>query len=266
MVFYVLFCSIRADKAEMAANMDKAMNWLKKTDHMDSWDHGVMSMLYDWTRTDLPKDTALLAKIRSVCGGLDKRSLDKGKLSDADRPRVEMDYLAFTGPALNGKLIGHKSPEIEFRWCSDPSIHKLSDLAPGRVVVLDFWTTWCKPCVAAFPHIRELADHYKGMPVTFVGVTSIQGADYDPDGRIDCKGDPDKEMGLMPSFMKKLNMTWTVAFSTKDAFDPNFGVHDIPHMAIVDAKGIVRYNELRPSLSNQDFEALIDPLLPRGTH
>jgi thiol-disulfide isomerase/thioredoxin len=256
-VLYVL----KSAKPTMAANLDQLMNWLKQTNHLQEWDHGIMSIYYDRAKTELPDDTALLAKIRSVCGALDSRTLKLAKLTDADRLRVQMDYEAFTGPALNGKLIGHRTPEISFKWCSDPTVKKLSDYFPKKVVVLDFWTTWCGPCVAAFPHIRELVAHYEGKPVVFVGITSIQGADYDPDGKIDCKGDPEKEMGLMPGFMKKKSMTWTVAFSTKDAFDPAFGVHDIPHMAIIDRKGVVRYNELRPSISDEEFEKMVDPLM-----
>ena len=41
----------------------------------------------------------------------------------------------------------------------------------GKVVVLEFWATWCGPCVAAIPHINELADQFKGEPVQFVALT-----------------------------------------------------------------------------------------------
>jgi len=41
----------------------------------------------------------------------------------------------------------------------------------GKVVVLEFWATWCAPCIAAIPHLNELADHFKGKPVQFIAIT-----------------------------------------------------------------------------------------------
>src|SRR5437899_5174313 len=40
----------------------------------------------------------------------------------------------------------------------------------GKVVVLEFWATWCGPCVAAISHLNELADQFKGWPVQFIAV------------------------------------------------------------------------------------------------
>src|SRR6185503_11931309 len=44
----------------------------------------------------------------------------------------------------------------------------------GKVVVLEFWATWCAPCIAAIPHLNELADHFKGKPVQFIAITDEQ--------------------------------------------------------------------------------------------
>ena len=41
----------------------------------------------------------------------------------------------------------------------------------GKVVVLEFWATWCGPCVDAIPHINELADQFKDKPVQFIALT-----------------------------------------------------------------------------------------------
>jgi thiol-disulfide isomerase/thioredoxin len=40
----------------------------------------------------------------------------------------------------------------------------------GKVVILDFWGTWCAPCVAGIPNLNELASHYREKPVQFIAV------------------------------------------------------------------------------------------------
>jgi len=166
-----------------------------------------------------------------------------------------------------GELMDHMAPPITFTWSnSDTPLHSFADLK-GNVVVVDFWATWCGPCVASFPHMRELVEHYKGYPVKVIGVTSDQGfhiARTDEPGakpeRIDCTDDPAKEHGLMTGFIKDMDMTWTVAFSEQNVFNPDFGVRGIPHIAIIDPAGKVRYNALRPGKLSSDTEK-IDALL-----
>ncbi len=160
-------------------------------------------------------------------------------------------------------LVGKAAPELNFKWSSQPGFAaKLSELK-GKVVVLDFWATWCGPCIASFPNIRELATHYKGADVVVIGVTSLQGyvAGLQP-ARIDTKGDPQKEYALMPDFMKAKDMTWTVAFSEEEVFNPAYGVTGIPHMSIIAPDGTVRHSGLHPAaVSHAEKVTMINKLL-----
>ena len=144
------------------------------------------------------------------------------------------------------KLTGKPAPALNFKWSSKPGLKTLADLK-GQVVVLDFWATWCGPCISSFPTVREHVAHFKGSPVTFLGVTSIQGfvANLEP-GRIDTKGDPEKETGLMPAFMKAKEMTWDVAFSEEKVFNPDYGIQGIPYIAILAPDGTVRHAGMNP--------------------
>ncbi len=45
------------------------------------------------------------------------------------------------------------------------------DSLAGKVVLIDFWATWCPPCVAALPHIREIAREFEGQPLVVVSVS-----------------------------------------------------------------------------------------------
>jgi thiol-disulfide isomerase/thioredoxin len=160
------------------------------------------------------------------------------------------------------ELLGFPTPDIDFLWCSDGESKGLSDFQ-NKVVVLDFWATWCGPCLVTFPNLRKLQERYENYPVVFLGITSIQGYYNDAKNRqrVDTKGNPEAEMGYMSVFMKDMEMTWLVAFSEKNVFNPDFGVRLIPHIAIIDAAGIVRYNALRPDDAPYHEAEKIDALL-----
>lgn len=178
--------------------------------------------------------------------------------------RLEMLHGAFA----QGELLNHPSPKFTFEWSSGDTKYKSMDDLKGKVVVVDFWATWCGPCIGSFPQVRDLTAHYAGYDVVVLGVTSIQGSHYSrsleegvkPE-RIDTAGDPEKEMDLMKTFMKDMNMTWTVAFSKENVFNPDFGVNGIPHVAIIDPAGVVRYRGLHPASEPAKKHEMIDGLL-----
>jgi len=182
-----------------------------------------------------------------------------------NRANIQDSYDYFQTLYAQGKLIGSEAPALHFLWNSEGKGYKtLSDLK-GKVVVLDFWATWCGPCVRAFPNVRKLQERYKGYPVVILGVTSVQGRHIDRSGEksktIDCKGDTKKEFRLMKQFMKDLNMTWEVAFAEEEVYNIDYGVKGIPHLAIIDATGKVRYNELHPGNPPYHEAEKIDALL-----
>jgi thiol-disulfide isomerase/thioredoxin len=205
-----------------------------------------------------------LESIRLRTLGFMNNAIDVAKEENPDM----VDWLTgmtefLDGAFAKGMLLDHPAPAIAFTWANGRhgEITSLDDLK-GKVVVLDFWATWCGPCVGSFPNVRELQAFYDGYDVAIIGVTSIQGSHIDPDnGPVDCEGDPDKEMSLMPDFMQKKDVTWTVAFSKQEVFNPDYGVRGIPHVTIIDPEGIVRYNGLHPASPKAEKVEKINKLL-----
>jgi thiol-disulfide isomerase/thioredoxin len=67
---------------------------------------------------------------------------------------------------------GDKAPPLGVEFMlQGPSPQNVSwQVLRGKVVVLDFWGTWCAPCVAGIAHHNELVSHYQQKPVQFIAV------------------------------------------------------------------------------------------------
>jgi len=202
---------------------------------------------------------------RDVVIGAIRRSLaglhEAGPDAAATRERLEMLVASMDGAFARGELVGFEAPEIEFLWSSDDALpESLGDLR-GRVVVLDFWATWCGPCVASFPQVRDLVKHYEDEPVTVLGVTSLQGRHIAGQGdETVTAGDPDLEFRLMGEYVVDKDMTWPVVFSSP-AVQMEYGVNAIPHVVLIDKAGKVRHRGLTPFMPKAEKSRLIDELL-----
>ncbi len=66
-----------------------------------------------------------------------------------------------------------KAPDFKVARVQNAPVAKIKGLADlkGKVVYLEFWATWCQPCVAGIPHLNRVIDSLKGEPVVFLSVT-----------------------------------------------------------------------------------------------
>jgi thiol-disulfide isomerase/thioredoxin len=209
--------------------------------------------LYAEVLRDYPKAVELLRALQ--------KDFPKSREAEAAGQAMAGIERAASAQLAKQGVIGKAAPALTFAWSTQAGLKTLADLR-GKVVVIDFWATWCGPCLSSFPQVRELAAHYEGLDVVVLGVTSVQGfvANLRP-GRIDTKDDPKREMELMREFITAKNITWPVVFSEQPVFNEEYGVSGIPHMAIVAPDGTVRHNGLHPAAPHAEKVAKIDALL-----
>ena len=133
--------------------------------------------------------------------------------------------LSLTGLfSLAAAELGDAAAPLEIsEWVKGDAVD-LDAVKGKKVVVVEFWATWCGPCKVSIPHLTELQKKYAGRGVTIVGVTDEDSAKAKP--FVDGQGE---------------KMDYTVAIDrnngTSDGYMKRDGQNGIPHAFVVDKEG-----------------------------
>ena len=155
-----------------------------------------------------------LANIRLA--GMDK---------SADLQQIFNEHTQSPGPEL---------PELVAAQWIDHAPVKLSDLR-GQVVLLDFWATWCGPCLRTFPRLQQWHNQYKNQGLVILGLTDYNG---EVDGR---SASPAEELRYLRSFKKLNHLPYGFVVADSSVNELNYGVFSIPMSFLIDRNGNIRY-------------------------
>ncbi len=112
----------------------------------------------------------------------------------------------------------------------------------GKVVMIDFWATWCGPCVASIPHVKELNDKYAGKDVVILGISL------------------DKDLDQWKSFITDEKMNWIhIADGNywSNAAALQYHIESIPSVWIIDKNGKITAKDIRANAAGAEIDAAL---------
>jgi len=147
--------------------------------------------------------------------------------------------LAFSNLAQNNRV--EQTPPLALKDLKGKTV-SLSEFK-GKVVLLNFWATWCAPCKAEIPELVKWQSEYQNAGLQIIGIT------YPPAGRI-----------AVRRFASRMKINYPVLFGakkTKALFDSSV---TLPFSVVVDKEGNIK-ERIEGVIFSEEFEEKIKPLL-----
>jgi len=162
----------------------------------------------------------------------------KPRVREAAAEPTEVTWPTFTTPLGRVRdLRGQESPPFHVGdWIKD------EDSPRGRLTIIDFWATWCRPCIAAIPHMNQIAQHY-GDRVFIVGISDESRGAFN--------------RGMAERNLRTSGFEYSLALDTERRMANAFGVQSIPNIAVISGDGIVRWQGHPNALTRDVMDQLV---------
>ena len=165
-----------------------------------------------------------------------QRYLDTASLTDTFRTRAE-HFVA--NPAMAAQPM---APPFTLTTSEGERIN-LDDMN-GKVVLLDFWATWCGPCKETTPEIQKIAKSFAGQPLVVISISS------------------DTNDVAWKSYINEHNMNWPQYRDSNGALNRAYGVSSIPRFFTIDADGVLQSVKVG---SNADISGDLKRLIKKAS-
>jgi len=136
-----------------------------------------------------------------------------------------------------------QAPAFELRDLSGKRV--TLDSYKGKPVLLDFWATWCAPCVYSIPLVQQLYDRHKLQGFTVLGLNM----DDDPTE--------------VYAFVKRMKVTYPILYAGQTAVPSDYALKGLPLFILIDSEGniIKRYDGFSPRVIDE-LDTILTRLLP----
>lgn len=138
----------------------------------------------------------------------------------------------------HNELVGQQAPLLDLSHWRNGEV--TAEDMKGKIVVVDFWATWCGPCIAAIPHNNEMAEQYKDQGVIVLGVSGSEHGQEKTD-----------------EVVKEHNIQYPVARDAENRSAPAWRVMWWPTYGVIDREGNLRALGLKPNYVDDVVERLL---------
>jgi thiol-disulfide isomerase/thioredoxin len=156
-----------------------------------------------------------------------------------ERPENENEFPHFSTPVSGASdMRGGEAPELYVtQW-----LNGQPDLE-GKVVVVDFWATWCGPCVKGIPHLNELAGRFR-KDLVVIGIS-----DETPEAF---------RQGLTRQTLTARNFSYHLALDQTRRMYSTVGATAIPHAIVMSSDWVVRWQGHPATLRANDLAMIVE--------
>ena len=211
-----------------------------------AYNEAVMQSIREVTASDPDEARKRLQSWKELLASLDTSAAPMQNLVENTRRSITVQERSLATDRNHFELVGKPAIPLDVQDWMNGSPLTDADLK-GKVVLLDFWAVWCGPCIAAFPHLRELNEKYAQRGLVIVGVTQYYQHEWDDKAKRTRRAQspqevtPAQEQATLVKFAKHHQLKYRIAVTRKTSdFSNAYGVKGIPQFVLIDRSGIVR--------------------------